>query len=138
MPSVKTSWYTCYRSYYSAGAIVLRVQAIDTVDELAVKAVMKTFTCFQPPPESTSQLLLRELSLDGGRLPSNLLDKPQPMALRFKYALDGCQCAPTSTEACDPSAPVSPTIPVLPQRHCSHPLHSDCLAKQILFLDGAM
>lgn len=69
------------------------LQAIDTVDDMAVRAVMKAFMCFQPPPETTAQLLLREIALDGGRIPSRLLDQPQPMPLRFKYALDGCKCA---------------------------------------------
>eukprot|EP00892_Ulva_mutabilis_P005715 jgi/Ulvmu1/3515/UM162_0022.1 len=65
--------------------------AVETVDELAVKAVAKVFQTFQPRPETSAELLLRELALDGGRIPPRLHDKPQPTALRFKYALDGCK-----------------------------------------------
>jgi hypothetical protein len=56
-----------------------------------LRATQRAFRAFQPPAESAQQLLVRELALDGGlRLRSE-----QPLAtLRFKYAFDGCECAP--------------------------------------------
>lgn len=67
------------------------LQAVDTVDEVVRRAVVRATDLWQPKKRSHLELLLREVAIDGGRKPKNLPAAHLPV--RLKYALDGCRYA---------------------------------------------
>lgn len=67
------------------------LQAVDVLDEVVRRAVVRATDLWQPKKRSYSELLLRELAIDGGRKPKSLPAEQLPV--RLKYALDGTRCA---------------------------------------------
>jgi hypothetical protein len=61
---------------------------MDSIYLEVVKAIRKSFAQFQPRRQTSQELLIRELALDGGLRPGSQLGNYQ--TLRFKYAIEGC------------------------------------------------
>ena len=56
-----------------------------------LQAADRVFKEYRPPAQSASERLVRELALDGALRPPS---KGKHTTLRFKYAFEGCKCAP--------------------------------------------
>lgn len=87
---VRRPLFVCCSRCGTNGFHVPRMQAIDTVDDLVRRTVVRATTLWQPRKRSPQQLLLREIAIDGGRKPGHL--PADHLTLRLKYALDGSRC----------------------------------------------